>query len=616
MKQKIKRILITFLSLTILLISLLPAFAVNGSEGIDKQMEQGWENGEERIDVRVDLDKNGTAHIKEYWAVNVDNDWSEIYIPMTHMNGMEIENLKVKNKSTGDIYKMVDGSWDTYSHISSTEEKRELKKNKCGLHSIDEGKEICWGVSNSGYNVYELDYSLTKAVKAYSDSKDGFHIRFVNSEMNIDNLSAVTVIIGMADGEKLTKNNTKIWAFGLEGDIQLQNGNIVCRSKSDGVINFCNIMAEFDTSLFDDGIAKTDLSFEDVQKKAFEGSDYSIGEDEKKPSPIRKFFSFLLENILFVIIFIVILLKELFGRRIQGSGNSDLINVDSIKKSEKNHKDYARDIPMHGSKAAAVTTLTSLNNIEPTNENILSAYILSFLQKGVVKSQKGNGKKDSYLIVEDGKEDILESDSEKALYRILLSAADVEGKLDSKRMKSYGNKNAERMKSWYKNIKREGKRDIISYGYTDHIEVKKGFKKEMVDAFNEEGKKEALKYKGLENFFRDFTIINEREMSDVGLWKDYLVYASIFGLTKKVAREMNKLLPDYFENPEKYGYSPYAYSGGYTFFDYYMINRFASSLNSGITAQEQAARSSGGGGVTSLGGGGGFSGGGSGGGGR
>ena len=71
-----------------------------------------------------------------------------------------------------------------------------------------------------------------------------------------------------------------------------------------------------------------------------------------------------------------------------------------------------------------------------------------------------------------------------------------------------------------------------------------------------------------------------------------------------------------FRSPEKYGYSPYAYSGGYTFFDYYILSQFASNLNHGITAEQQAARSAGSGGATSLGGGGGFSGGGSGGGGR
>lgn len=623
MKKSIKRLSVSLLSLMILLITLMPVFAAKGPEGLQSQMERGWKSQEERIDVRVDLDEDGTAHVKEYWGVDIKDNWSELFIPMTHMNGMKIENLKVKNVSTDAEYTTVEGNWDSYSNEKDTDRKRELKNRKCGLSRISGGNEICWGVDNSGYNVYELDYDLTNAVKKYSDDKVGFHIRFVNSDMNINNLSAVTVVIGMSDGKALTKGNTKVWAFGLEGDIQVQNGEIVCRSESGGRIDFCNVMAEIKPSLFnEDKLYKTRASFKNVEKEAKKGSDYST----EKPSLLKRILNFFLRNILLFVILIPIFISILADRTVPGGAGTDTIYTGNMKPEEIKNKDYTRDIPMHGSKEAAVTAINSMHSSQPLKENIFAAYLLHFLQIGVLKSFSGEKKKNSYLIlqketVEKEKEKYIKTESEEALYKILLETAeygesDAEGTITPKDMKSYGKKNVDVISRWYKLVQREGKQEIIDFGYTEKIIGKKGFKKATVDALNEEGRKEAAKFEGLENFFRDFTLLNERQMSDVGLWKDYLVYATLFGMTKKVAKEMDKLIPDYFEHPERYGYSPGAFYGGYEFFDFYIISSFASDYNYGLRAQAGDSRSFGGGGFTSVGGGGGFSGGGSGGGGR
>lgn len=52
---------------------------------------------------------------------------------------------------------------------------------------------------------------------------------------------------------------------------------------------------------------------------------------------------------------------------------------------------------------------------------------------------------------------------------------------------------------------------------------------------------EIEKWNGLKNFLNDFTIINERNMNEIKIWEDYLIYAIAMGVNKKVISEYLKL---------------------------------------------------------------------------
>lgn len=49
------------------------------------------------------------------------------------------------------------------------------------------------------------------------------------------------------------------------------------------------------------------------------------------------------------------------------------------------------------------------------------------------------------------------------------------------------------------------------------------------------------KWNALRKFLNDFTIINEREMNEIKVWEDYLIYAIAMGVNKKVISEYLKL---------------------------------------------------------------------------
>ena len=115
---------------------------------------------------------------------------------------------------------------------------------------------------------------------------------------------------------------------------------------------------------------------------------------------------------------------------------------------------------------------------------------------------------------------------------------------------------------------------------------------------------------GLRKFLKEFTLLDERGVDEVKLWKDYMVYATLFGIADRVIKEMKKVNPEYFNMDQVANQMadnmtlPLIYS---------TLHRSTSSAVASKAAREH--RSSGGGGHSSWGGGGGgFSGGGGGGG--
>ena len=98
---------------------------------------------------------------------------------------------------------------------------------------------------------------------------------------------------------------------------------------------------------------------------------------------------------------------------------------------------------------------------------------------------------------------------------------------------------------------------------------------------------EAKELAGLKKFLEEFTLIKEREPIEVNLFEDYLIFAQILGIAKKVATQFKKLYPEIIENYN------------YDFDDIFLIYTIS---NSGISSANAGSYSSGGGGFSSGGG--------------
>ena len=108
----------------------------------------------------------------------------------------------------------------------------------------------------------------------------------------------------------------------------------------------------------------------------------------------------------------------------------------------------------------------------------------------------------------------------------------------------------------------------------------------------------------LKKYLNEFTLIAEREITETIIWKEYMVYATLFGIADKVIEQFKKVYPEKIPELETYNRNVI------------IAHSYYRSMYRSSQRAMQARRTSGSGGRASFGGGGGFSGGGRGGGSR
>ena len=171
--------------------------------------------------------------------------------------------------------------------------------------------------------------------------------------------------------------------------------------------------------------------------------------------------------------------------------------------------------------------------------------------------------------------------------------------LEKNEFEKWSRNNYKKLTAWPERAIARGKSWFNSKGY---------FAKDGVCTLD--GQARACHLIEFRNFLKEFTLSSERASSEVALWKDYLVFAQLFGIADKVAKQFKKLYPDVFaEVAHGTGMDEVSFMR-MMYWTNYMSSR---SFNNAVA---RAGSINGTGGHSSFGGGGGFSGGGFGGGGR
>ncbi len=79
-----------------------------------------------------------------------------------------------------------------------------------------------------------------------------------------------SVKIRFKDGEQITDNNCKIWAFGYDGEVRFDSGNIVAYTNSDITEdNHLTLLVGFKKGVFaEENIRKGEGTFEELKEGA------------------------------------------------------------------------------------------------------------------------------------------------------------------------------------------------------------------------------------------------------------------------------------------------------------------------------------------------------------
>lgn len=518
------------------------------------------------IAIDVVLHRDGSAEITEVWDVNVTSG-TEWYLTRNNLGDIDILDLAVSDES-GRRY-IVEDRWDVNRTISQ-------KEGRCGLNSTSYGCEICWGVGSFGHHVFTVGYTMTNVVKSLEDY-DMLHMQFISPGLSNEPKKA-SVSIHMAD-EKFSESNARIWGFGYYGDIYFQeNGSVFAQTAKPIPHNGSVIvLMRFDKGIFS-STSIQERSFDDVLERAMVGSDFNEQNQEDDTAGI----------IIGILLTILALFSPIVAARAQRRSV-----IGKMKTIE-----WFRDIPMDGDLVTSDYVLKKALLSKNTN-SLASALILRMIYKGNLNvSKNADGKVE--ISFNDSKSDQL-AGAEAKLYRMMKDASGMDQILQDKEFSNWSRRNTSRVSAWASSISTEGLSKLMTKGYAHGMA-----------RFTDKGKQKARELVGFKKFLEEFTLVSERDTSEVVLWQDYLVFASLFGIADKVAKQLKDINPQAFEQQMVYDYDTMRT----------ILYQTRSLSNSITNAQQREAASKaqqaskGFGGGASFGGGGGFSGGGFGGGSR
>ena len=130
--------------------------------------------------------------------------------------------------------------------------------------------------------------------------------------------------------------------------------------------------------------------------------------------------------------------------------------------------------------------------------------------------------------------------------------------------------------------------------------------RKKINIYTETGTEERAKWRGLKKFMEDFSLIDEREIPELVLWEQYLVYATGFGIAKRVLKQLKSKFPQ-LSDAEYYNDYSCFYIASNNMFSHFINNSVSKAIsahNIKVSGSSYSSGSGGGGGFSSGGGGG------------
>ena len=471
--------------------------------------------------INVRINKDGSADIESIMDYQPTKG-TEYYIPLSNLGKSEIVNFRVSEFDNGEevLYEKVD-SWD--SKLS-----REEKAKKSGIVKTEKGYELCFGFGEYQRRTFILRYRVTDFIKLLKDS-DMIYWQFVNKGLSASP-GEVKLTISKEDG-KFDETNSKIWAFGNKGTIVFSEGNIVFDSMT-GLTssNYVTVLVQLNKGEFTSG-ETIDKDFSYYQDLAFKGSDYKKKSENSNEKSSNKFFYIIIG----IVIALIVLFKVFGKKKNRGYGMGDL-------KGE-----YYRDIP---EKEWWKLSYLLDNAGFDGQDSIIRAFFLKWIQEKIlipITEEKGLiFKKDVLALkINRGFANNFESKVERKLFAMFEEAAGVDGVLQQNEFSNYLEDTDHQEE--YESL--EDDLEELSFEYARQNDFfEKNDKGKYSQSYNEKGTEFSGKLVKYYNYLDDFSLLSEREISEIKVWKTLLIYATLYDVADVVEKQLKQLSPELLRN--------------------------------------------------------------------
>ena len=453
------------------------------------------------LDIRVVLSHNGDAHITETRVMDIDSEGTECYIGLGNMGGSEVRDLQVTDENGLEFTNI--GNWDV-------DRSRDWKTGKCGIVYKHNGYELCWGLGDSGSRTYTTRYVITSLVHAYPDADAIRHV-FLDQDVS-PKPDKARLSIEAEDSTLFSEENCGIWGFRFGGELSFEDGKIIVHNTEPfDYRGALYMMVRFDKGMFEPTIQEDD-TFEHKKELAFEGSDY-ISEDEEWTWEDTLILLAMIVGF-FVVPIVGIIWYFIYVWRARKKVNKNLL--------------WYRDIPLNGNLQQANDMINAYKYFGTDYNNLLSACILKLIDMGAISIEQrlnSKGKTDQLFVIHELKDQGDQPLLLRKIHSMFKTAAGDDTVLEPKELRSF---------------MRSSKNESITDSFINTLHTKTSISnyKERLD--------DVRQVFGLKKFLKEFSLLDERHVNEVSLWKDYMIYATLFGIADQVIKDMKKINPEYF----------------------------------------------------------------------
>lgn len=587
------------------------------------------------LDFVAQINEDGSMDVTEKWNIKI-NETNTLY------KTFEIDKTKYSNITNVTVTDITSSKNQLLT--KSKEWKYHLPKGTYFGGLNEDGLfEIAWGVgldNSSARRSYTISYKVEDAISKYSDYAE-LYWQFVGEDFEID-AENITGAILLPDYANST-DNIKVWGHteDLNGEIYATDTNKIEFNIDDFQAGrYVEIRTLFPTEMitYASRVENTPRLEEVINEETQWANEANARREMKKM--VKRVIAIIV-NIIFVIL-IILGIKSIIK------------NIRKIKESKKlkpsQEPQYYREMPREDSTPAEALSLYYQKAGEFNNSNhigrIFSATLLDLSLKKIIDFEE-NGKIIKIKILKKITEELENSKDEKIIYEFLKDACkNNQYEITTKELEKYIKKEQTKVIKLKENIDKNTEEALYQKELADkkgkeehtkisnHIAVYSAILFFLIIAvvflivligpsvligiitymivviiqlivlsillkrtniLTQKGMDEYAKWKGLKKYMEDFSMLDRREIPEIVIWENFLVYATVFGIADKVLKQLKAVYPNINEELD---------INTYSYMHLMMNTNFSNSFSSAISSSMSSAYSS------ATGGGGGFSGGG------
>ncbi|MDD4541145.1 MAG: DUF2207 domain-containing protein [Eubacteriales bacterium] len=524
----------------------------------------------ESIQIEATIQENGSVLIRDHRIFYAD-EGTEHYIALGNLGESELLSFVVydeNNKALEDV-----GDWNVNASFAQ-------KAGKYGVNRTGQGIELCFGLGAYGRREFTLEYELSNFIFNLADNHQAFYWQFINPDM--DPLDSIEINVKNETAFEFVNPETRFWGFGHEGGTtQITNGSLIFKSgdsfrQSDYVV----LLGIFEGAPFPTNYS-LDRTSEEQITMAMEGAQLDEDEGDFKIGSIFRY------------IMIALLFLFPLGGAIKNANKKP-----KRQKFKPTVEDaYFRDIPYDNH----FIYTQYFTNAEVSDW--ISAFILKWVSEGRLIDQV----EEVGLIFKRDKLELkivpnlpqAENELESRLWNMVVEAAGEDQILSEKEFNSYVKKNISSFNSWTESVESKSETVMTYESYLEEFSEKvlKVFTRKRLE-ITPKGQELGDNIVGFKNYLKDFSLLEERGVSHVGLWQDFMIWAAFMGIAEEVYEQLKIV------NPQVEYQMPY--STQTILMTHYFANAVQStqrSANAASSARGAGGSSFGGGGGGSFGGG-------------